>query len=132
MAKIIEPETIEKARAYYAIICNRENGNGFQERVNIIRYLEKVLKTDFKSTKDFHQKIDAFFMRHDKFGGGRLNEKQNEMHWPDEVMALYLRISTPHLSNMKANRSPLNNLAVQFINESQDKSISEAKRRNLL
>ena len=131
MAKI-EQETVENVRSYYGIICNRENGYGIQERVNIIGYLEKVLRTDFKDTKDFHRKIDAFFMRHDNFGGGRLNEKQNEMHWPNEVMTSYLRCSLSHLSSMRLNKKPLSKLAVQFINESHEESISEAKRRGII
>lgn len=76
MIKEISPEQIERVKSLYAIIANRQLGSdpeSLQARVDIIRELERITRQDFKSTADFHAKINAWLM-----------DKQSGIHYLDK------------------------------------------------
>ena len=76
MIKEVNPEQIERVKSLYSIIANRQLGNdpeSLQTRVDIIRELERITRQDFKSTTDFHSKINAWLM-----------DKQNGIHYLDK------------------------------------------------
>jgi len=65
MIKEASPEQIERVKSLYSIIANRQLGSdpgSLQTRVDIIRELERITRQDFKSTADFHAKINAWLM----------------------------------------------------------------------
>jgi len=113
-------DKIEKIKAYYSIFCENKLGDSpdaLQERVNIIRFLEKELKTEFKDTQDFHRKVDAFLMKKEKIGGTKLREIRNEKGWSQEVLAASLGCSCRHLNRMEQNHVPLSKNALRFVQE---------------
>lgn len=62
----MEIEIIERVKNLYSVICNGElpdTPEAMNTRVNIIRELEKLTRSDFKSTLDFHQKIGSFLIK---------------------------------------------------------------------
>lgn len=62
----MEIEIIERVKNLYSVICNGElpdSPEAINTRVNIIRELEKLTRSDFKSTLDFHQKVGAFLIK---------------------------------------------------------------------
>jgi hypothetical protein len=76
MIKEVSPEQIERVKSLYSIIANRQLGNdpeSLQTRVDIIRELEKITRKGFKSTDDFHAKINAWLM-----------DKQSGIHYLDK------------------------------------------------
>lgn len=76
MIKEVSPEQIERAHSLYSIIANRQLGSdpeSLQTRVDIIRELERITRQDFKSTADFHAKINAWLM-----------DKQSGIHYLDK------------------------------------------------
>jgi len=76
MIKEVNPAQIERVKGLYSIIANRQLGNdpeGLQTRVDIIRELERITRQDFKSTADFHAKINAWLM-----------DKQSGIHYLDK------------------------------------------------
>jgi hypothetical protein len=65
MIKEVSPEQIERVKSLYSIIANRQIGGdpgSIQTRVDIIRELERITRQDFKSTDDFHAKINAWII----------------------------------------------------------------------
>ena len=121
---------IEKIKAYYFIICENEigdNSDALQGKVNIILFLEKELKTNFKDTQDFHRKVAAFFMKKEKFGGTTLREIRNEKGWSRKAMAASLGCSYRHLNRMEQNKVPLSKNALRFVQEFGE--LEEDKRR---
>jgi len=59
--------TISQLRKLHDVVCSRTLGGDareVQDRVNIIRLLEKVSHTDFKNTQDFHRKAGNFFLKY--------------------------------------------------------------------
>jgi len=76
MIKEVSPEQIERVKSLYSIIANSQLGNdpeSLQTRVDIIRELERITRQDFKSTADFHSKINAWLM-----------DKQSGIHYLDK------------------------------------------------
>lgn len=58
---------ISELREYYEVINSRTlegDPRSTQDRVNIIRLLEKVSNSDFKNTQDFHRKMGNFSLKH--------------------------------------------------------------------
>mgnify|MGYP000919099503 CR=1 FL=1 len=66
MEKENNETSIERVNNLYSVICNGElpdTPEAINTRVNIIRELEKLTKSDFKSTLDFHQKVGSFLIK---------------------------------------------------------------------
>ena len=56
----------ERVKKMYAIICNATGGDGpgaVQDRINLIRDMERITKTRFSNTKHFHQKVGEYLAR---------------------------------------------------------------------
>ena len=123
-------DKIEKIKAYYSIICENKLGDSpdaLQERVNIKRFLEKELKTEFKDTQDFHRKVKAFLMKKEKTGGTKLREIRNEKGWSQGALAGSLGCSCRHLNRMEQNNVPLSKNALRFVQEFDE--LEKDKRR---
>ena len=113
-------EYIKKIKTYYSIICKNklgDNPDDFQTRINIIRLLEKELKTEFIDTQDFHRKGEAFFMKKERTGGTSLREIRNKNGWSQQALAYSLGCSCQHLNRMEQNKVPLSKKALRFVQE---------------
>ena len=126
-------ENLNDIKRLYAVICNRQLGDdahSVQERISIIRFLEKVIKQQFQSKKDFLTKMDAFIQKQELMqdgdnltqkpsadaNGNRLKEIRKKKGLSQNTLALSLGISINYLSLMENGRKPLSNKALQFIN----------------
>ena len=123
-------DKIEKIKTYYFIICENKLGDGpdaLQERVNIIRFHEKELKTEFKDTQDLHRNVEALLLKKEKIGGTKLREIRNEKEWSQEALAASLGCSCRHINRMEQNKVPLSKNALRFVQEFDE--LEKDKRR---
>lgn len=113
-------EDLDKVKAYYDIIIKSKLGDdplSVQKRVDIIRYLEKTLKTEFRNTEDFNKKIQAYIWNKEKSGGTQLREIRNRKGWSQQLFADVLGISRKRFNQMEQNKVSLNPKALKFVQE---------------
>ncbi len=113
---------ISKFKGLYDEILDRgEPGTIFtpdetQRRVNIVRFFEQVLHTQFANTKEFKMKMDNFF-RKKFYRGYDLREARKARGWEKKDLANHLGVSQTRILRMETNHKPLSEQAVNFIIE---------------
>ena len=120
-------ENLEEVKDLYATICNRKLGDDARSvlnRVNIVQRLEQITHQRFKNTKDFKVKMDGFILEKELLALSKTSEEnkclkkaREKRGLSQKTLALLLEISIFNLSLMENGRKPLNNKALQFINE---------------
>jgi DNA-binding transcriptional regulator YiaG len=93
-----------------------DNSNGLQDRVNIVRRLERMTCSDFKDTADFHRKVSAFLAKNDN-NGTELRIKRKDLGWTLDRMGAYLGVSRQFVHQMELSRKPLNDKALELIGQ---------------
>ncbi|MFC2167784.1 helix-turn-helix domain-containing protein [Acidobacteriota bacterium] len=118
-----------RIRAYHKIISEGRLGNdpaSLQKKVGLVQDLENELKTEFKDTKDFQNKVEAFLLKEEMRGGYQLRIIRQKKKWSAIQLAYALNISVPYLSRMENNLRPLNKKALRFV---QDFELTEKNGR---
>ena len=118
-------ENLKEVKDLYTSICNQKLGNDARSvfnRVNIIRKLEEITRQQFHNTKDFRKKMDGFILEQELLTlasekNKGLKEAREKKGLSQKNLAFLLGISENYLSSMENGRKPLNNKALQFINE---------------
>jgi DNA-binding XRE family transcriptional regulator len=112
-----EFERLEKIKRLYQTICKRELGDdpgSLQKRVDIIRYLEKELRTEFKSTADFHQKVQAYLAGYTSSPAARLKRARKKLKLLQAELAAILDCSRSSVAMMESGSKPLIKQALEF------------------
>ena len=128
-----EFERAEKIKRLYQTICKGELGddpNSLQKRVDIIRYLEGELKTEFRDTKDFHEKIRAFLMYGGKrraTEGRRLKEARERLGWTQEQLAEALRVHRRTIIRFESNQYRLSRKALKWLKNHEQNEVSSGE-----
>jgi AraC-like DNA-binding protein len=108
--------TTEQIKAYYIAIINKElDDSRLDERVEIIRILERETGLDFKNTADFKAKMNAFLARASDTCGTKLREERKRRGWSIETLAKILDMSPRHLARMEAGSVRLSRVAFEFL-----------------
>lgn len=110
---------IKQIKKLYRIIKeNRLPDSQLDTRVNIVRYLEEVTGNDFKSTKDFHEKMERF-LSSQSYTGNELKEARERKGWNQDALAFKLHTSRQYVGCMEKGTKPLNSKALRFIEENE-------------
>ena len=128
-----EFERLDRIRRLYKAINKKELGDdpgSLQKRVDIIRYLEKELKTEFKSTADFHQKVQAYLAGHVSSPGIRLKRARKKLKLLQVELATVLNCSREFIAQMENGERPLTKIALEFTKLAESGlSLAEIKKR---
>jgi DNA-binding transcriptional regulator YiaG len=128
-----EFERIERIKRLYQVICNGELGDdpgSLQRRVDIIRYLEGELKTEFRDTQDFHEKIRAFLMYGGKkraTEGRRLKEAREKLGWSQQKLAEALGVSRQTIIRFENNKYRLSRKALKWLKNHEQNEVLQGK-----
>lgn len=107
-------EQNEIERVYQRILSQAPDGD-LQKRVALIRWIEDKLRTDFKSTDDFHQKIRNFLEGHGTRPGLRLKKARKKLEMNQFELASLLNCTQSIVSDWEAGKKPLTDKAIKFI-----------------
>ncbi len=106
--------------AYHKIISEGKLGNdpaSMQKRVGIVQDIAILLKTGFRDTCDFQNKVEAFLLKEEKRGGFELRKIRQKKKWSSVQLACALNISVSFLSRMENNLRPLSKKALRFVQD---------------
>lgn len=78
---------------------------------------EKKIKTDFKDTKDFNEKVGMFDVKSKRkyHAGTKLREIRKAKGFSQKIMAFELGCSERHLRRMERGLIPLNKAALKLL-----------------
>lgn len=78
--------------------------------------LEKKMKTDFKNTQDFNEKVGMFGVESKRkyHAGAKLREIRKAKGFSQKILALELGCSERHLRRMERGLIPLNKAALKL------------------
>lgn len=123
-------ETQGRIAALYNTICEHRLGDdpdSVQQRVGIVRELERLTKTNFKSTADLHFKIKTFVDKgHARGAGYQLKRARVRMQWNQKRLAQALECSQSLIAQMERDQTPLSKRAMEFV-ESANRSRFDKK-----
>ena len=94
------------------VVCPNCSSN----RVDAVIVLEKKIKTDFKDTKDFNEKVEMFDVQSKRkyHAGKKLREIRKAKGWSQKILALELDCSQRHLKRMEKGYIALNKAALKL------------------
>jgi len=114
-----DPKTTARVQGLYGLITGQKLGNdpeSVQVRVNIIRELERLLRTDFKSTEDFHFKIKSYLTNGKAQGPGKqLRNARRKMKFSQSRLALEFNCSRQFITQMENGNRPLTKEALSLV-----------------
>ncbi|GAH37325.1 unnamed protein product [marine sediment metagenome] len=86
------------------------------KKVNTLIVLEKKMKTDFKDTKDFNEKVGMFDVENKRkhHAGTQLRKIRKAKGFSQKIMALELGCSERHLKRMESGVLPLNKAVLKL------------------
>jgi ribosome-binding protein aMBF1 (putative translation factor) len=113
-----EFQTVEEKRkfvrkAYEMLTDSSRSGNAdsVMFRVKLIGCLEKLLRTEFKNTRDFRQKVEDFLQGYDgrkMSASRRIRKARKKKKWTQKQLATYLGLKShvPIVQYEKSQRNP--------------------------
>ena len=110
-------------RRHYRDILERkypDTSDGVFMRLNIIRALERELKTEFVDTGDFRRKMDAFCIggkRQHLTDGARLRRARRAKKWTQEELAIHLGCTRQTVIRWEKNFDPISKKARKWLEE---------------
>jgi len=113
-----EFEKLDRIKRLYNVICKKELGDdpgSLQKRVDIIRYLERELRIEFKSTADFHQKVQAYLAGHVSAPATRLRRARKKLKLLQTELAAILDCSQQFIAGMEKGEKPLTRTVLEFV-----------------
>jgi len=113
-----EFEKLDRIKRLYNVICRKELGDdpgSLQKRVDIIRYLERELRTEFKSTADFHQKVQAYLAGHVSSPAVRLKRARKKFRLLQAELGALLNCSREFVVQMENSERPLTKKTLEFV-----------------
>lgn len=119
----------DQVSAVYKMVCLNEHGNdpdSVQKRVELIRWLEKTLKTEFKSTEDFHQKVRNRLEGYKGNPGRRLKRARKAVGMLQDELAAFLNCDRSFIAKMERADKVLSPAAITFI-ELAENGVSKAE-----
>jgi len=95
------------------VVCPNCSSN----KVGAVNVLEKKIKTDFKDTKDFNEKVEMFDVQSKRkyHVGTKLREIRKAKGLSQKILALQLGCSERHLRRMEQGYIALNKAALSFL-----------------
>lgn len=111
--KKVTVEEQDKIKRLYDLIIERK-----LQSVFAISYLEKTTGLDFKSTKDFKDKMERFFIGGAPNKGAELKELRKRKGLTLSTLATILGCSARYLKMMESNKRPINRKAVSYLRDS--------------
>jgi len=128
-------EDIERVEQLYAIIVHRQltdDPDSIQKKIDIVRELEKIVRQDFLSTADFHEKINSFLLKRTSIRNDsiRFQEKRKGLGLTQEDLAQALGVSVRIIKHWEAGTRHLSKLGLSWLNspKGEHKFSSEANR----
>jgi len=114
-----EKELRDRIGGFYKIICGNRLGDDFnstQKKTRVIQELEKLLKTDFKNTEDFHFKIKSYLKTGQAVSPGKqLQRARKKMEMSQIRISLELECSRDVVAKMENGKRPLSKNALLLI-----------------
>jgi transcriptional regulator with XRE-family HTH domain len=93
-----------------------DDADSVQKKIGIIRELERLTKSDFKNTDDFHAKIKTFLTNGKALSPGKqLQIARKKMGYTQTRLGVELGCSQPFIAQMERNERPLIKQAVFLI-----------------
>ena len=98
---------IERVKQLYAIIVHGQlpdDPDSIQKKIDIVRELEKIVRQDFLSTADFHEKINSFLRKRTSIRNDsiRFQEKRKGLGLTQEDLAQALGVSVRRIKHWEA------------------------------
>ena len=89
--------TVKKAYQIIESSNTPDNSNAVQTRVHIIGWLENTLRTDFRNTRDFRQKIEKYLAGYDARQlpvTARIKKARKKSRWTQKELANHLGLKS--------------------------------------
>jgi len=123
---------IQRVKNLYSIIANRQLGDDPESvciRVDIVRELERLTGQNFRSTEDFHRKVNGFLVTQQALRNDaeRIASARRQAGLSQKQLADILGVSTQLVKFWETGRRPLNQKAIVWLN-----SIAQNSAPNIL
>lgn len=105
---------MQEVTTLYRHICKPpHDGEDLDRRAQIVRRLEQITNSDFKSTSDFHHKMGAYLAKKES-PGLKLQAARKNKGWSQVTLGHFLGVSQQHVAQMEKNIRPLIPKALEF------------------
>ena len=124
---------IQRVKNLYSIIANGQLGDDAESvciRVDIVRELERLTGQNFKSTEDFHQKVNSFLLEQQAQGNDAksLSSARKQAGLTQKQLAEILCVSIRRIKHWEAGTKPISKKALIWLNSIAQNSASECEK----